>query len=400
MKQKHHMLFYFVFSFALNMAANFVHPVTPGIIQELGLSDYMFGLAYAAMSLCNFAFSPFWGHINNYIGTRNTELICGIGYAVGQIFFGLARTELQFVLARMFSGVFLAGVYTGFLTYVVNCSDAEHRGRNLAVNTVLQTVSTAIGFFIGGMIGEADLFLPVWLQAASLAVTAIALRVVMLDDSTADIHTLKGPELARSCNPLSSFLRCAKYMTPLLLTLFLYYGLFNLGFTALDQCFNYYIRDMFGLTSKYNGIIKAALAVISIVSNSTICMWILKKGTISRYLIPITAICTVTMLGVVLSNTIPLFIAANVLFFTFYYIALPLTQDMAARLSDNGDSNLIMGAFNAMKNFGAIFGALFSGFIYTIDPKLPFWIGIAAFAAATLLSMRYRNTEKREAVKA
>ena len=39
---------FFAVMFVFNMAANFAHPVTPSIIQTLGLSDYMFGLALAS----------------------------------------------------------------------------------------------------------------------------------------------------------------------------------------------------------------------------------------------------------------------------------------------------------------------------------------------------------------
>ena len=41
--------YFFAVMFVFNMAANFVHPVTPAIIVGLRLSDYMFGLAFAAM---------------------------------------------------------------------------------------------------------------------------------------------------------------------------------------------------------------------------------------------------------------------------------------------------------------------------------------------------------------
>ena len=41
----------FTVMFVFNMAANFVHPVTPAIIVDLNLNDYMFGLALAAMML-------------------------------------------------------------------------------------------------------------------------------------------------------------------------------------------------------------------------------------------------------------------------------------------------------------------------------------------------------------
>ncbi len=51
---------FFIILFVFNMAANFVHPVTPTIIVDLHLNDYMFGLAMAAMMVMNFLFSPFW----------------------------------------------------------------------------------------------------------------------------------------------------------------------------------------------------------------------------------------------------------------------------------------------------------------------------------------------------
>ena len=88
-----------------NLAANFAHPVTPTVIQDLNLHDYMFGLALAAMMLTNFLLSPFWGKINEYISSRMSLLICCMGYGVAQIWFAYATTELQIVLARMFAGL-------------------------------------------------------------------------------------------------------------------------------------------------------------------------------------------------------------------------------------------------------------------------------------------------------
>ena len=52
---------FFVAMTLFNLAANFAHPVTPTLIQDLRLPDYMFGLMLAAMQISNFLFSPFWG---------------------------------------------------------------------------------------------------------------------------------------------------------------------------------------------------------------------------------------------------------------------------------------------------------------------------------------------------
>jgi predicted MFS family arabinose efflux permease len=398
-KQKNdRMLYFFVVMFVFNMAANFAHPVTPTIIQELGLNDYMFGMALAAMMVCNFLFSPFWGKIAGYISSKTAMLICGLGYALGQVFFGLAQTETQFLLARMFAGVFCGGSYVVFMTYTVNCSTDENRGRNLAINATLTAVSSSFGYFVGGMVGELGAHYSVWLQVATLAVTSVLHYLGCRDDSQLDVKQLSGAQLARECNPFSAIVQCRRFMTRLLVYMFLSYGLANLGYIAFEQCFNYSLRDQFGLSSGYNGVIKAALGVISLIANGTLCMWILRRKNTSRYMAGVMSVCTAAMLGVIAFSELAPFVAVNVIFFAFYFISLPLMQNRTAALGRGPDSNLVMGAFNSVKAFGSIFGSALAGFIYEINAKLPFVFGFVAFAAATLMMLMFCREEKRQGV--
>ena len=76
MKYKMRFFAFFAAMVVFNLAANFAHPVTPTVIQELHLHDYMFGVALAVMLITNFLLSPFWGKINNYISSRLSLLIC------------------------------------------------------------------------------------------------------------------------------------------------------------------------------------------------------------------------------------------------------------------------------------------------------------------------------------
>jgi DHA1 family multidrug resistance protein-like MFS transporter len=397
MKQKNsRMIYFFTVMFVFNMAANCVHPVTPTIIVDLGLNDYMFGLALAAMMLANFLFSPFWGKIAGYVSSKTVMLICGLGYALGQVFFGLAQTETQFLLARMFAGIFCGGSYVVFMTYTVNQSTDENRGRNLTVNATLTAVSSAFGYFVGGMIGEFNVYASVWLQVATLAFTSVLHFIGCGDDRMQGVGKLSGRQLARQCNPFSAIAQCRYFMTRLLVFLFLSYGLANLGYIAFEQCFNYYLRDQFNLTSGYNGIIKAALGIISLVSNSTLCLWIMKKDRTSPYLAAVMSVCTAAMIGVIAFGAMIPFIVVNVIFFAFYFISLPLAQNLAAEMGKGKDSNLVMGAFNAVKSFGSIFGSALAGFIYEVHAKLPFAFGFAAFAAATVMMFMLCREEKRQ----
>jgi len=390
------MTFFFIVMFIFNMAANFVHPVTPTIIQDLGLNDYMFGLAFAAMMAFNFLFSPFWGKMAGRISSKTVMLVGGLGYALGQVFFGLAQTEMQFLMARLVAGMFCGGSYVVFLTYTVNLSTDENRGRNLTINATLNAVSSAFGYFVGGMIGEMDVYYAVWLQVATLALTSVLLFIGCRDDRMPYAEPMSGRQLLHECNPFSAIVQCRHFMTRMLAFLFLGYGLANLGYIAFEQCFNYYLRDQFALSSGYNGIIKAALGVISLVSNSTLCMWIIRKKRTSPYLVAVMSVCTAAMIGVIASGRMLPFILVNVVFFAFYFISTPLEQNLAAKLGRGEHSNLVMGAFNAVKSFGSIFGAALAGFIYEVHVKLPFIFGFAAFAAATFMMILLCREEKRQ----
>ena len=387
--------YFFTVLFIFNMAANFVHPVTPAIIVDLELNDYMFGLALAAMMAFNFLFSPFWGKMAGFFSSKKIILISGIGYAVGQIFFGIARTEIQFLLARMFAGIFVGGCYVSFLTYTVNCSTPENRGRNLAINATVQSVSASFGYFVGGMVGEINIYYSVWLQSATLAITAILMYLGCKDDQQQKAPRLNGRSLLRDSNPFAAIAQCRRFMTAILAYLFLAYGLGNLGYIAFEQCFNFYLRDQFLLTSGYNGVIKAALGVISIVANGTLCMWILRRKRISPWIAGVMAICTAAMSGVICFDSLLPFIAVNVLFFAFYFISVPLMQNRAAVLGAGETSNLVMGAFNAVKSFGSVFGSALAGLLYEWGPKVPFVFGMIAFAMAALMSVLMARAEQK-----
>lgn len=389
------MAYFLVMMFLFNMAANFVHPVTPTIIVDLGLNDYMFGLALAAQMSFNFLFSPFWGKMSGYISSKKVMLISGVLYATGQVFFGLARTEIQFLLARMFAGIFCGGAYVAFLTYTVNCSNDQNRGKNLTLNAALTSVSAAFGYFVGGIIGELDAYYSVWAQVAVLVLSSVLLFIGCRDDKQEELGKFGGKALLRECNPFSAFAQCRAFLTRALGFLFLSYGLSNLGYIAFEQCFNYYLRDVFELSSGYNGVIKAALGFISLAANSTLCLWILRRKNISHYMLSVMIICSVSMLGVIFFAEMLPFIIMNVVFFAFHSISLTLYQNQAALLGQGKQSNLVMGSFNGVKSFGSIFGSALAGILYELDGKLPFVFGFSAFAIAAALILPSYGIKKK-----
>ena len=169
-----------------------------------------------------------------------------------------------------------------------------------------------------------------------------------------------------------------------------------LGFTAFEQSFNYYIKDIFNLTSGYNGIIKASIGLISLVANGTICLWIIKNTDVSKSSMLVLLLSSITMIGVLITNNIVAFIIMNVIFFALNSIIIPLIQDLIVKYTTNKNNSIVMGFYNAIKSLGGIIGALLAGFFYTFDPHLPFIFGLISFLLATLLSLYYiKNLSKK-----
>ncbi len=395
MNDKKHSIYFFIILAFLYMAANFAHPVTPTIFNELNLGDYMFGLALGIMLAINFLFSPFWGKITTYISSRNVLLICNLGYAVGQIFFALARTEFTFILARMFAGIFTGGAFIGVLTYITNTTDdLKKRGTYLIAYATIQTVFSAFGYLIGGLLGVISPYVAIGAQVFTLSACAIAFRVLCIDDKERNLNSIDKNDFAREINPFTAFLDSKKFMNISLTILLTACALQYLGFTAFDQTFNYYIKDIFNFSSAYNGIIKGIMGLISLVANSTICVWLIRHTDLKKSVIFVLLLCSSAMLGAILFRDMIPFIILNAVFFAFNSISIPTMQNLVTDIANTfskENSNLLIGLYNALRSFGGIIGALFAGALYASNPLLPFLFGFLAFAFATICAYIYNK---------
>lgn len=391
MNKKKSMAFFFIVVALWDLSASFVHPVTPTLFKDLHLNDYMFGVALACMMGTNFLFSPFWGKISSYISNRTTLLIGCLGYALGQIFFAMSRTQLEFILARSFAGIFCGAIFVGILNYIVNVSpDDKARNNNLVLSATLQTVFNSLGYFVGGMLGEINVYVAVYAQTVVLCACGILFMVVCEKDNTVPVNEMKPAELAKEANPFKAFIQGRTFMTVTLAFLFAMVALQNLSQTAFDQSFNYYVIDQIGMSTGYNGTIKFVMGLVTMLANATVCVWLVNKTNGKKSIIGVLTAGTVCMLGVLgLKQLIP-FLVVSILFYAISSISIPMMQRLAADENSRGDSNLMMGFYNSLQSFGGIIGALVGGFTYVINPRAPFACCTVGFAIAAVCALIYK----------
>ena len=364
-----------------------VHPVTPALIVDRQLDSSMFGVALAAMNLMNFLFSPMWGRLSGRKPVKHLLLVSCLGYGLGQMIFAMAHSEWLVMVGRMFAGAFVGGVFTASAAYVVGTSpDPKARGRNLTVMVTLQSVLNAVGYFAGGMIGVKSTELAFLVQAGALVVTGLLFYLCCGDYEPEN----RGEPLSlRQLDPFGAFREAKQFMTPMLALVLAVLALSSMGKDAFEHSFNFALKDQFGLSSAYNGGFKAAIAVVSLVINGSLGLWLIRKTDLNRSLFFVVLGCTLPLSAVVFSRSLVIFAAADILFFGFHALLLPVLQNLAADRSRQGQAAKVMGFYNAMKSLGGILGALCAGLIYKLDPYSPFYLAALAFLAATGIAWIY-----------
>lgn len=396
MTDKKRVFAFFIVNVMIYLAANFAHPVTPTVIYDLNLPDYMFGLALAVMNVTMFLFSPFWGKINNYIPYRVSLLISCMGYSVAQFLFGYAQDMAGVIVARLLAGIFIGGLFTSILGYISSSSPDEHRGTYLTTYATISSVGGAFGYFIGGMLGEISVKTAFLAQVGLLAVSGICFMFVCTDEKATSGAKLRPRELIKECNPFAAFAAGKSFLTWTWIKLLSVTCLSYTGYIAFEQVFNYYIKDQFGLSSAWNGTIKFAVGIISLIANSTVCMYLMKKTDTRKTLTPVLAVATVSIVGVILAPNVISFLGISVVLFAAYSVSIPLVQNMVADRAGKGNSSIIMGFYQAIRAIGGMVGALLAGFLYDIHPLVPFVFAAAGFGISVIGEMLYYKAAKRE----
>lgn len=379
MIKKYNMQIFFGIVFIQALAANFAHPITPTLLLQLGVSEYMFGLAFATMAFALFLFSPFWGKMREFFSTKLLLFIGCVGYAFGQFLFGIATTETSILIARAVAGFFVGSVGVSVLIYITEKSNKSVIGENLAKLAIIQALGGSFGYFIGGMIGVYSIPLTFHVQTLTLTVCGFLFYFSLEDAGLKEPKKVEMKILVREINPLKSFLECRHFLKgyfPIILGVII---LFTLGSNAFDQAFNYYLKAELHFSSAYNGSLKAVTGIITLLVVSTICMWIMRRGKIAKSTAYILFLSLGSMVGVMVSKRIFIVLSLAVLFHSMNAIINPLLQDIMVKEGGEKGRNMLMGLYNSVRSLGMILGALFSGFLYSYHPKNPFFLAGASF---------------------
>ncbi len=386
---------FFILMFLEMVFANLAHPATPFLIEQRGFPAYTFGFAFSAMAFTNFLFSPFWGLMSNRYGRMKVYLIGCLGYALGQLTFALAMTFWMVIVARMISGFFVGAVMVMHLTVVMDYSSQDSMASNLTIHATVFTISGAVGYLVGGFLGDVSLTLMFTAQIIGLAFSGILAYMTFLQIPISKDELLKKHNWVKEINPISSFIVAKKYVKGIVWVFLLVVFFAQVGSIAFDQAFNFFIRDQFKFLPSYNGILKAGFGVLSLVINSTIGIYLVRKTGQQRPLSWVLFFMGIlsNVLFVLYNQT--LFIVVAISLFVLNSIYLILVQTIAGTLGRKIDHSLFMGLFNAIKSFGMIIGSSMVGLVYSVSAYGSFIFSGVFFLLAAILLVYFSYASKK-----
>ncbi|MFA9423605.1 MAG: MFS transporter [Sedimentibacter sp.] len=373
-------LFYGLFAVFSNM----VHPITPTMFIEKGFPDYLFGIAFAAMSFSFFIGSLIWGGVGDSKGHIKVITFAMPMYGLSQLVFGITSSAFVTIVARFVSGFFGAGFFVCSMAYLINLTNNENRGRHMSYYVAFNSVGSAFGYFLGGKIGSISILAVIVSQTVAIFLCAIVTRLMLEDNELSDSKF----SMSTSINPFKSYSNIMGKMPIFLTTFLITVFLTSFATIAYDNAFNYYLREALSLPASYNGNVKAIIGIITLIANFTINIYIVNHTETRKSIIFVLLFCGISsMIVPFISGLYPFFIS-NIVFFMFNAIYLPIQQDIVTSGQDPRISGIISGIFNSVRAIGMIFGSLYSGFVYELGNTIPFITASIVFFVSAAISVK------------
>ena len=277
-----------------------------------------------------------------------------MGYAAAQLMFLASTSEVQVIAWRLFSGFFVAMINVSSLVYLVRMSAGDKRARSLIHLATATAVTTALGYTVGGIVGNESYARAFLAQFAALAVAGLLLALLGGDCGTERVGIRR---LLRDGNPLR--LGSADFRVRRRIVAYLAVVLISMSaLTVYEQSLNYYLKDILDFSPADIGCLKGAIGAVTLVSNQVFALRLMRRARLLRHIGVVFALASFVNLLFAAVGGGPAFTALN----------LEAHQDELVSL------------YNEMRSVGWVVGGLVAGLAYAVWPPLPFAITVVLFA--------------------
>lgn len=379
-----------VFYFLQGLIHNLGHPVTPTLVSNLGIEDYMFGVFFASMSLGLMVSGPIWGHLGDVNGKKKYIVFGLLVYSAGQFLFAFSGNQYWMIVFRFMSGFGVGASVTLLLTHLICLAGKENRTKYIAYSVALMGLGATISYYIGGWMGMYFIEEVFYIQALVNIIYVIGIMIFMKEN-------YKERELVKSSrrNVLQGFKDIGKLNTTLLIFLFSL-TLISIGAINLSKYLDVYFISL-GYTTKELGTFVMWTGWVGIATNFVVVPYILKLKKDMTIMIIIQAISAVVVVLVFRSNEVIITLyTVYMIYIIIKSVYQPLEQNYISTHAEDEKYGTIMGIRQSFFAVGMVIGPLVGGYLYDKNPLYVFYFSALMFVCGFIMLIFVKNRIKKE----
>ncbi|MCK5761387.1 MAG: MFS transporter [Candidatus Izimaplasma sp.] len=372
---------------------NLGHPVTPYLVSDLGIEDYMFGVFFAVMSFGLMLGGPIWGVLGDR-GNKRIYMALGlIVYSIGQYMFGYSGNQYIMVLFRFLSGFGVAASVTLLLSHLICLAPKNDRTKYIAWSVAMFTIGSSIGYYLGGFISTNQFFVDLLGtdDLRRIFLIQAVLNIFHAINVYIHIKQVKEPINGKmKVSVIQGFLDIKKMNKNLLIFLFSLTCI-SIGMINLSKFIDVYFMEL-GYNQSELGTFVFWTGIVSLLTSIFIVPLVVKINKEMTIMIWIQVVSSIILLFVFRGqNFLLLLYTIFMIYVILKAIYSPLEQTYISTHALEGNYGTVMGVRQSFFAVGMVIGPLTGGFLYDMKPLYVFDFSILMFILGGLLLMAVRK---------
>jgi len=360
-------------SFMYGILINISNPAYPEYLRFLEIDDKFIGWFLASTSIGLLLMSPLWGALGDILDRNKVIAYSFIGFAIGQIIFGLVSNPVLMLVASMISGFSIAGFLVNLYSYINDSYKDEHfRNKMLSYAVSLYLVGGAIAYLGGGFLTDMVSNLRYIFVCQGLFVLLFSIYIIFEKTTLEDIdHHLSRSNFVSKLAKIRTLPWVPIYT--ITLTFFISFSHNN-----VRRFFEYYIIHE-GYTSIDLGFNIFTVGIVSLLANLLIAPFFLKRMHNFRFLQLQFFFAVIFLYLTISSNNL---MSGLYTYYLLYTVMLAVYEPTAISfMSENKTvpQGILVGVRQSSVGLGTTLGFIIGGYLYEYDRISVFHLSIFNF---------------------
>jgi MFS family permease len=382
------------------LGESIVFPLLPFLLDGISSDARTLGLLTGSYAIAQFAFTPLIGALSDRFGRRPVIATCVAGTVLGLGLFA-AATGLPWCsrfpvanaegwpLALLFAGRMIDGVSGGTAAtataVLADISSPERRARAFGLVGVAFGLGFVLGPFLGGVLAERSLTLPV-LVAVAIAVINLVLVLALLPET----HPPEARQAMPRKRELQPFHQLSRvFANPRIRRLAAAFFLFFLAFSAFTGVLVLYLQRSFGWGPRLTSTAFLVVGIVAMVVQGGLIGPLVKRFGEWRLTLAgvgfVIAGCLLIPLATVRTAQ-PQVFSAVALLAVGTGLVTPCLRSLVSRRLDDSGQGAALGSLQGLQSAGSFLGPPLAGLAFEgMGRSSPFWLAIALLAGVVLL---------------